>query len=58
MVITAERKQALDAIFHAQGCTDYRWIAPTQIDLAQWVHMKCMFGRGGACPPNTPLMVH
>lgn len=59
MVFTMEKKRTLDAIIHAQRYSDYRWIDPTQIVVAQWVRMECMFGcgeygRGGACPPNTP----
>lgn len=49
----------VDAIVRSHGYTDYKWIDPGRIIVAQWVRMKCMFGcgeygRGGACPPNTP----
>jgi len=59
MTFNAEKKKTLDSILQTQGYTDYKWIDPTQIVVAQWVRMKCMFGcgeygRGGACPPNTP----
>ena len=59
MSFNAKKKETLDCIFHSQGYTDYKWIDPTQIVVAQWVRMKCMFGcdeygRGGTCPPNTP----
>ena len=59
MSVNAKKKETLDCIFHSQGYTDYKWIDPTQIVVAQWVRMKCMFGcdeygRGGTCPPNTP----
>lgn len=59
MRFNAKKKETLDCIFHSQGYTDYKWIDPTQIVVAQWVSMKCMFGcdeygRDGTCPPNTP----
>ena len=59
MSLTPEKRQALDAIFKAQGYNDYQWIDPQKIIVAQWVRLKCQFGcgeygRGGACPPNTP----
>ena len=49
----------LEAIFEDDGFTDFKWIAPEQIVVAQWVRMKCMFGcsnfgRKAACPPQTP----
>jgi len=57
--IAPQKKNILDDIFHSQGYGDYRWIDPKQIVVAQWVRMKCMYGcgeygRGAACPPNTP----
>ena len=59
MSVNAKKKETLDCIFHSQGYTDYKWIDPTQIVVAQWVRMKCMFGcdeygRGGTC--STPRM--
>ncbi|MFO7716923.1 DUF2284 domain-containing protein [Desulfosarcina sp.] len=55
---TVQCKQ-IDEILQANGYSDYQWIDPQKIIVAQWVRMKCMFGcgeygRGGACPPNTP----
>ncbi len=49
---------ALETIFEDAGFSDYKWIVPEQIVVAQWVRMKCMFGcpnygRKGACPPQT-----
>jgi predicted metal-binding protein len=44
MSVNAKKKETLDGIFHSQGYTDYKWIDPTQIVVAQWVRMKCMFG--------------
>ena len=58
MSLSPEKRQALDAIFRKKGYTDYKWIDPRKIIVAQWVRLKCQFGcgeygRGGACPPNT-----
>jgi predicted metal-binding protein len=49
---------SLETIFKEDGFTDFKWIAPEQIVVSQWVRMKCMFGcpnygRKGACPPQT-----
>jgi predicted metal-binding protein len=59
MGLTPKKRQTLDAIFKKKGYTDYKWIDPKKIVVAQWVRMKCKFGcgeygRGGACPPYTP----
>ena len=48
-----------EAIFTKHGLTDYKWIDPRSIVVAQWVRMKCVFGcseygRNACCPPNTP----
>jgi predicted metal-binding protein len=50
---------ALRKLFHKHGFTDFRWLDPQDIVVAQWVRMKCQFGcpdygRAGACPPHTP----
>jgi predicted metal-binding protein len=59
MGLSAKKRKILDGIFKAKGYTDYKWIDPKKIIVSQWVRMKCKFGcgeygRGGACPPNTP----
>jgi predicted metal-binding protein len=59
MGLSKEKLKHVDDILHAHGYADYKWIDPKWIIVAQWVRMKCMFGcgeygRGGACPPNTP----
>jgi len=59
MGLTSKKRQSVDAIFNKKGYTDYKWIDPHKIIVSQWVRMKCKFGcseygRGGACPPNTP----
>ncbi|MBI9083165.1 MAG: DUF2284 domain-containing protein [Desulfobacterales bacterium] len=61
MALTPERRKPLEAVFERHGCSDFCWIDPQQIVVAQWVRMKCMFGcseygRNGACPPNTPAV--
>ncbi len=51
-------RERLEQMFREHGLTDFRWIDPRRIVVAQWVRMKCMFGCSGygsaACPPNTP----
>ena len=51
-------KEKIESILKKQGFSDYRWIHPQEIVVAQWVRVKCVFGCGnyglGACPPNTP----
>jgi len=51
-------KDKIESSLISQGFTDYKWIDPKEIIVAQWVRVKCMFGCGGyglgACPPNTP----
>lgn len=51
--------QVLEAVFAKHGYTDFKWIDPKDIVVAQWVRMKCMFGcgefgRNASCPPNVP----
>ena len=59
MSLTPEKRQPLDMILNSKGYIDYKWIDSKKIIVPQWVRMKCQygcgeFGRGGACPPNTP----
>lgn len=59
MGLSAKQYRRVEDTLQAHGYTDYKWIDPRQIVVAQWVRMKCMFGcgeygRSGACPPNTP----
>lgn len=51
--------QALETIFNQHGYTDFQWIDPQEIVVAQWVRMKCTFGcseygHNACCPPQTP----
>jgi predicted metal-binding protein len=52
-------REPLENLFAEHGFTDFKWIDPADIIVAQWVRMKCMFGCGSyghnaSCPPNTP----
>jgi len=51
--------KTLEALFVKHGYTDFKWIDPRKIVVAQWVRMKCMFGcreygRNACCPPSVP----
>jgi predicted metal-binding protein len=59
MSLSADQRKNLESVIRAEGYSDFRWIDPKQIVVSQWVRMKCTFGcseygRGAACPPNTP----
>jgi len=59
MDVRTNIKKTTEPIFHNCGFTDFKWIDPEHIVVAQWVRMKCMFGcpnygRKAACPPQTP----
>jgi len=59
MSLTTDKRKNLDAIIQEKGYTDYKWVDPQKFVVSQWVRMKCKFGcgeygRGGACPPQTP----
>ena len=59
MGLSAEQCKQVEEIIKSHGYTDYKWIEPKKIVVSQWVRMKCKFGcgeygRGGACPPETP----
>ncbi len=52
-------REALESLFRKRGYTDFAWIEPKDIVVAQWVRMKCRFGcdeygRTATCPPNVP----
>jgi predicted metal-binding protein len=52
-------RKRLESLFSEHGYSDYKWIDPVEIEVAQWVRMHCMFGcsdygRNASCPPNTP----
>lgn len=52
-------RAALEALFREHGFADFRWLDPSEIVVAEWVRMKCLYGcreygRNAACPPNAP----
>ena len=51
-------KEKIESIITERGFSDYCWINPQDIKIAQWVRVKCTFGCSdyglGTCPPNTP----
>lgn len=54
-------REFLENLFHQHGYTDFKWINPADIVVAQWVRFKCTFGcggygHGGCCPPNVPTV--
>ena len=53
-----QNNEKIESILKSQGLSEYKWIDPKEIVVANWVRMKCTFGcngyGGGACPPNVP----
>ncbi len=52
----------IDILVKKHGYSDYKWIEPKNIIVAQWVRMKCTFGcdefgKSAACPPNVPSVL-
>ncbi|MGD2206600.1 MAG: DUF2284 domain-containing protein [Anaerolineae bacterium] len=52
-------RKELEVLFEQHGYSEFKWIRPQDIVVAQWVRMKCMFGcgeygRNASCPPNVP----
>ena len=59
MDLTGEQRKHVEEILTSNNYTTFKWIDPKNITVSQWVRMKCRFGcgeygRGGACPPQTP----
>ncbi len=53
------RTKILEKKFRQHGFTDFRWLDPKQIVIAQWARMKCLYGcveygKTASCPPNVP----
>ena len=51
--------EQIESTVNALGFSDFKWIDPGEIVVAEWVRMKCKFGcdsygRMATCPPNTP----
>jgi predicted metal-binding protein len=54
-------KKELEAVFRRHGYTDFRWLDPRRIVVAQWPRLKCVYGcseygRTATCPPNVPTV--
>jgi predicted metal-binding protein len=54
-------KKQLGALFRQRGFSDFRWLDPKKIVVAQWTRVKCMFGcweygKTATCPPNVPTV--
>lgn len=53
------RLKKLEDLFVRRGFTDFRWLDPREIVVAEWVRMKCLYGcweygKNACCPPNAP----
>jgi len=49
----------IETLLADHGYSDYKWMKPEDIIVAQWVRMKCTFGcpnygQKATCPPNVP----
>jgi Predicted metal-binding protein len=56
-----QNQELLEDLFIKYGFDDFKWIAGKDIQVAQWVRVKCMygcnsFGKSSACPPNVPTV--
>lgn len=52
-------REQIEPIIRRHAFSDYRWLDPAGILVAEWVRIKCQFGcphfgKVAACPPNTP----
>jgi predicted metal-binding protein len=54
------KKEKIEAYIQEMGFSDYKWINPVDVSVAQWVRVKCEFGCSdyglGTCPPHTPTV--
>jgi predicted metal-binding protein len=51
--------QSVEAAVRAEGFNDFKWISGRDVQVRQWVRLKCMFGcesygKLGTCPPSVP----
>ena len=57
---TMKNIEKIESILMQQGFSDYMWVKPEAIVVAQWVRVKCTYGcneyGSGTCPPNTPTV--
>jgi predicted metal-binding protein len=54
-----EIQEQIGVLVGRHAFSDFRWLDPAAILIAEWVRIKCQFGcphyaRAAACPPNTP----
>ncbi len=54
-----DTRSKVESILKQHGYSDYKWIAPAEIIVSQWVRIKCMYGcneygKTATCPPNVP----
>jgi predicted metal-binding protein len=54
-------KEKFEEIFTKHKYSNFKWIDPKKIIVAQWVRLKCQFGckefgKSAVCPPNTPTV--
>lgn len=51
----------LEDLFIKHGFDDFKWISGKDIQVSQWVRIKCMYGcssygKNSTCPPNVPTV--
>ena len=51
--------EQIEPIVCRHAFSDFRWLDPAKIVVAEWVRIKCQFGcphygKAAPCPPNTP----
>ncbi|WGI18117.1 DUF2284 domain-containing protein [Methanonatronarchaeum sp. AMET-Sl] len=53
-------KKEIEEIFHQKGFKEYKWINPKDIEIREWVRIKCQncpnYGTAAHCPPHTPTV--
>jgi predicted metal-binding protein len=54
-------RETIGALLRKRGYSDFRWISGVDLEVRQWVRLKCMFGcdsygRRGSCPPHVPSL--
>ncbi|MFW9962355.1 MAG: DUF2284 domain-containing protein [Candidatus Sifarchaeia archaeon] len=52
-------RKDFEEIFLKHDLSSFKWIRPSDIVVANWVRMKCVYGcptygKCASCPPNTP----
>ena len=54
-------QQQLENLFDKYGFDDFKWVTGKDINVAQWVRLKCLYGcnsygKKSTCPPNVPTV--